>query len=67
MTGIPIRQCNYLPIRHSIYYVRRSRRYELMAEWHRLKDLKRWRAFDQMSTTRYPVEGFKIRGPVKDV
>lgn len=44
------------------YNIRRERRCELVAEDFRWMDLKRWRAFDQMMTTGYHVEGFHIWG-----
>ncbi len=48
------------------YNIRRERRSELMAEGFRYMDLKRWRAMDQMISTPYHIEGFKIWGPMKD-
>lgn len=50
----------------TLYNIRRERRCELMAEGLRLFDLKRWRALDQMTTTTYHIEGFKLWGPMKD-
>ncbi len=50
----------------TLYNIRRERRNELMAEGLRMMDLKRWRAMDQMITTPYHVEGFKLWGPMKD-
>jgi len=49
----------------TLYNIRRERRCELMAEALRFMDLQRWRAMDQMITTPYHVEGFKIWGPMK--
>ena len=49
----------------TLYNIRRERRTELMAEGLRLMDLKRWRAMDQLITTPYHVEGFKLWGPMK--
>ena len=49
-----------------LYNIRRERRCELMCEALRLFDLRRWRALDQMITTEYHIEGFKIWGPMKD-
>ncbi len=50
----------------TLYDIRRERRCELMAEGLRMMDLKRWRAMDQMITTPYHIEGFKLWGPMKD-
>lgn len=44
------------------YNIRRERRCELMGESFRWMDLKRWRSFDQLITTKYHVEGFHIWG-----
>ena len=49
----------------TLYNIRRERRNELMAEGLRFMDLKRWRAMDQMITTPYHFEGFKLWGPMK--
>jgi hypothetical protein len=49
----------------TLYNIRRERRNELMAEGLRYMDLKRWRAMDQMISTPYHVEGFKLWGPMK--
>jgi hypothetical protein len=49
-----------------LYNIRRERRSELMAEGHRMRDLRRWRALDQLMTTPYNIEGFKIWGPMQD-
>ena len=43
-----------------LYNIRRERRDELMGENLRWMDLQRWRALDQMMTTRYHVEGMKV-------
>ena len=51
----------------TLYNIRRERRCELMAEGHRLSDLKRWRALDQMKTTPYHIEGFKLWGPMNQI
>ncbi len=48
-----------------LYNIRRERRSELMAEGFRYMDLRRWRAMDQMITTPYHIEGFKIWGPMQ--
>lgn len=50
----------------TLYNIRRERRCELMDEGFRFMDLKRWRAMDQMITTPYHVEGFKLWGPMKN-
>ncbi|MCO5242140.1 MAG: RagB/SusD family nutrient uptake outer membrane protein [Chitinophagaceae bacterium] len=49
-----------------LYNIRRERRSELMAEGFRYMDLRRWRAMDQMITTPYHIEGFKIWGPMQN-
>lgn len=49
-----------------LYNIRRERSCELIGEGMRNMDLKRWRAMDQMSTTPYFVEGFKLWGPMKN-
>lgn len=43
-----------------LFNIRRERRDELMGEALRWMDLQRWRALDQMMTTRYHVEGMKL-------
>lgn len=50
----------------TLYNIRRERRCELMAEGLRYMDLRRWRAMDQMITTPYHIEGFKIWGEMQD-
>lgn len=50
----------------TLYNIRRERRSELMAEGLRMFDLKRWRALDQMITTPYHIEGFKLWGPMQN-
>lgn len=50
----------------TLYNIRRERRNELIAEGLRMMDLKRWRAFDQLISTPYHVEGFKIWGPMQN-
>jgi len=52
-------------INPTLYNIRRERRNEMMAEGLRYMDLKRWRAMDQMITTPYHFEGFKLWGPMK--
>lgn len=42
------------------YNIRRERRVELMLEGFRWDDLYRWRALDQLETTPYHLEGFRI-------
>lgn len=49
-----------------LYNIRRERRCELMGEALRYMDLRRWRAMDQMITTSYHIEGFKLWGPMQD-
>lgn len=49
-----------------LYNIRRERRNELMAEGLRTMDLKRWRAMDQMISTPYHLDGFKLWGPMKN-
>lgn len=49
----------------TLYNIRRERRSELMAEGLRLADLKRWRAMDQLITTPYHLEGFKLWGSMQ--
>jgi len=50
----------------TLYNIRRERRCELMAEGLRYSDLRRWRAMDQMITTPYHIEGFKLWGPMQE-
>ena len=50
----------------TLFNIRRERRSELMAEGLRYMDLRRWRAMDQMITTPYHIEGFKLWGEMKD-
>lgn len=50
----------------TLYNIRRERRSELMGEALRYMDLRRWRAMDQMITTPYHIEGFKLWGPMQD-
>lgn len=49
-----------------LYNIRRERRCELMAEGLRWMDLQRWRSLDQMISTPYHIEGFKIWGPMQE-
>lgn len=49
----------------TLYNIRRERRSELTVEGFRYMDLKRWRAMDQMITTPYHIEGFKLWGPME--
>ena len=49
-----------------LYNIRRERRDELIAEGFRMDDLRRWRALDQLKTTPYVIEGFKLWGPMQD-
>lgn len=51
----------------TLYNIRRERRCEMMAEGLRYMDLCRWRAMDQMMTTKYIIEGFHIwNTPMED-
>lgn len=50
----------------TLYNIRRERRNEFIAEGLRWMDLKRWRAMEQLKTTPYIIEGFKIWGPMQD-
>ena len=50
----------------TLYNIRRERRCELTFEGLRYADLRRWRSMDQMITTPYHIEGFKIWGPMED-
>lgn len=49
----------------TLYNIRRERSCELMGEGLRYMDLRRWRAMDQMITTPYHIEGFKLWGPMQ--
>lgn len=49
----------------TLYSIRRERRCELMAEGLRYMDLMRWRAMDQMISTPYHIEGFKLWGSMQ--
>lgn len=46
----------------TLYNIRRERRSEFISEGMRWNDLVRWRAMDQMATTRYHIEGFNLWG-----
>ncbi|MFB9864417.1 RagB/SusD family nutrient uptake outer membrane protein [Rufibacter immobilis] len=50
----------------TLYNIRRERRSEFIAEGMRYFDLKRWRAMDQLKTTPYIIEGFKLWGPMQE-
>ncbi len=50
----------------TLYNICRERRTELMAEGMRYFDLKRWRALDQLKTSPYIIEGFKLWGPMQN-
>ncbi len=50
----------------TLYNIRRERRSELLAEGLRMMDLKRWRSMDQLITTPYRIEGFKLWGPMQN-
>lgn len=49
-----------------LYNVRRERRCELAAEGHRMNDLRRWCALDQLASNPYQIEGMKFWGTVYD-
>jgi hypothetical protein len=49
----------------TLYNIRRERRVEMLGEGFRSNDLRRWRAMDQMISTPYQIEGFKLWGPMK--
>lgn len=49
----------------TLYNIRRERRIEMLGEGFRLDDLRRWRSMDQMISTSYHIEGFKLWGPMK--
>lgn len=49
-----------------LYNIRRERSCELMGEGLREMDLRRWRAMDQLISTPYHIEGFKVWGPMKN-
>ncbi|MBN1186621.1 MAG: RagB/SusD family nutrient uptake outer membrane protein [Bacteroidales bacterium] len=50
----------------TLYNIRRERRCEFLGEGMRLPDLLRWRAMDQMISTPYHIEGFKLWGPMQN-
>ncbi|MFV0584041.1 MAG: RagB/SusD family nutrient uptake outer membrane protein [Parabacteroides gordonii] len=50
----------------TLYNIRRERNCELMGEGLRKMDLKRWRAMDQLISSPYHIEGFKLWGPMQD-
>ncbi|NLR81094.1 RagB/SusD family nutrient uptake outer membrane protein [Chitinophaga eiseniae] len=50
----------------TLYNIRRERRCEFIGEGFRPMDLKRWRAMDQLITSKYQVEGFKLWGPMQE-
>ncbi|MBN2762147.1 MAG: RagB/SusD family nutrient uptake outer membrane protein, partial [Bacteroidales bacterium] len=52
-------------INATLYNIRRERRCEFMVEGMRFMDLIRWRAMDQMISTPYHIEGFKLWGPMQ--
>ena len=51
---------------NTLYNIRRERRCELFSEGFRYEDLKRWCSFDQLETTPYIVEGFKLWGSMQE-
>lgn len=50
----------------TLYNIRRERRDEFISEGMRMYDLKRWRSLDQLATTPYMIEGFKLWGPMQN-
>lgn len=50
----------------TLYNIRRERSCEMMGEGLRYMDLCRWRAMDQMISTPYHIEGFKLWGPMQE-
>ncbi len=50
----------------TLYNIRRERRCELMAEAFRYMDVRRWRSLDQLISTPYHIEGFKLWGPMQN-
>jgi hypothetical protein len=50
----------------TLYNIRRERRCEFIGEGMRWTDLQRWRSCDQMITSPYHIEGFKLWGPMKN-
>lgn len=54
-----------VPVKELLYNIRLERKNELFGEGFRLADLRRWRSMDQMKTTPYQIEGFKIWGPIQ--
>ena len=50
----------------TLYNIRRERRCEMVNEALRYMDLCRWRAMDQMITTPYHIEGFKLWGEMQN-
>lgn len=50
----------------TLYNIRRERRDEFISEGMRMYDLKRWRSLDQLKTTPYIIEGFKLWGPMQN-
>jgi hypothetical protein len=49
----------------TLFNIRRERSSELVAEGFRYRDLRRWRSMDQMITTPFHIEGFKLWGPME--
>ncbi|MFI3322636.1 MAG: RagB/SusD family nutrient uptake outer membrane protein [Rikenellaceae bacterium] len=48
----------------TLFAIRKERRSEFVSEGYRADDLRRWRAMDQMVTTPYHPQGFKLWGDV---
>lgn len=44
----------------TLFNIRRERRNELLSEGFRYNDLRRWRSMDQLLTSKYHIEGFKL-------
>jgi hypothetical protein len=51
----------------TMYNIRRERACELMSEGHRWDDLRRWRSMDQLISSKYIVEGFKLWGTLQNL
>lgn len=53
-------------IDRTLFNIRRERRCELMGEGLRGMDLRRWRSMDQLISTPYHIEGFKLWGDMQN-
>ena len=49
-------------IDNTLFNIRRERLAEFMAEGYRMEDLRRWRSLDQLISTPFQIEGFKVWG-----